>query len=301
MASTPKSIRKNKKIIAKRIVTSPTITSTTSGFEGEFFNSKCNPCYQLSSTIKTTSSGCCCCCCCCGCCCSNNNNNNQQQQQPLPTINAKQIYLAHSNSGYKLVQVIDKKIAKRTVKNKLNYDIKLKYNKYYAKKAYKNKLPLSLQPIDVKDFERQDMMPAIPEPKIASTTISSAYDISCNQVVNCNGYLKKFIEKTKKNLKAQTMKKKCPAVNTAENAIGKKEEFISDKIDSIKKRKICLFQRKLKKSLIKQSDFKIENNLKLNGELVLAENNDNIENRSFVQDTFLTDFNQFGQFRVWYV
>ena len=53
--------------------------------------------------------------------------------------------------------------------------------------------------------------------------------------------------------------------------------------------------------MIKQSDFKIENNLKLNGELVLAENNDNIENRSFVQDTFLTDFNQFGQFRVWYV
>ena len=275
MASTPKSTRKMKKLSSKCAST----LNTSSDFE--FLASKCtSSCYhQLSSTIKTSASSTCCCCCCC-CCCGSN------QQHHSITQNSKQIYLARSNSGYKLVQVIDSnnKASQRisSVKNHKNayYDLKSKYNKYHnARKSYK--LPLSLRPVDVQEFERQTIQPIIPSQvasQISSTTAATtSYDVSCNQVMNCNGYLRKLIEKTKK--KAQSMKKK---------SVDKNE------LDSVKKHKMSLFPRKVKKSLIKQNEFKIEDNAD-------DENIDNIENRSFVQDTFLTDFNQFGQFRVWYV
>ena len=271
MASTPKSIRRMRKLSISRRAPS-TITTTASEFDAELLSTRCTSCYQLSSTIKTTTSttekSCCCCCCCC--CCGSASKNNNQPQQP------NQIYLARSNSGYKLVQVIDDKVMQR---RKMNNDIKSKYNKYYLNNK-KNKLPLSLQPVVEK----------ISVQKQATTvSSSSSYDVSCNQVVNCNGYLKKFIEKTKKNLKKKTV----------DDGLAAKEQIknINEKFDSIKKRKISLFQRKVKKSLVKENEFKIESI-----DNVLVENNsDMIENRSYVQESYLSDFNQFGQFRVWYV
>ena len=295
MASTPKSMRKMKK---RTVIAASTIANTTtSDFDGvEFLNTKCtSSCYQLSSTIKTTSSSTCCACCCCCCCCASNN---QQKQNSLATHNTKQIYLARSNSGYKLVQVIDgnNKISKRVSAarnntNKFNYyDVKNKYSKYYASRK-SHKLPLALRPIDIQEFERQNSEPLVkkvPQVSSSTTTTSTSYDVSCNQVVNCNGYLKKLIEKTKK--KAQSMKKKSCTSSSSEERNN----------DLIKKHKISLFSRKVKKSLIEQSEFKIESNTNRIIE-VDGETNDFVEDRSFVQDTFLTDFNQFGQFRVWYV
>jgi hypothetical protein len=278
MASTPKSIRKMRKLsISRRVPSTITTITNASEFDADFLSTRCTSCYQLSSTIKTTTltttekSCCCCCCCCCGGSASNNNNN---QQQP------NQIYLARSNSGYKLVQVIDDKVMQR---RKMNNDIKSKYNKYYLNNK-KNKLPLSLQPVVEK----------ISVQKQATTvSSSSSYDVSCNQIVNCNGYLKKFIEKTKKNLKKKTV----------DDGLAAKEQQIkniNEKFDSIKKRKISLFQRKAKKSLVKENEFKMES---IDNVLIENSNNnsDMIENRSYVQESYLSDFNQFGQFRVWYV
>jgi hypothetical protein len=279
-----------KKLSTKRIAPFASTTTTTNDFDFDFLSSKCtSSCYhQLSSTIKTTATSACCCCCCCCCCCGGSN----QQQQSI-SQNSKQIYLARSNSGYKLVQVIDNKVSQKisSIKNHKNayYDLKSKhYNNYNSRKSYN--LPLSLRPIDAQEFENNNIVQPIIKPKVAqspkictsTTATTTSYDVSCNQAVNCNGYLKKLIEKTKK--KAQSIKKK---------GVGKTD------IDSIKKHKMSLFPRKVKKSLIKQNEFKVESSNNVGGGD--DEISDNIENRSFVQDTFLTDFNQFGQFRVWYV
>ena len=92
--------------------------------------------------------------------------------------------------------------------------------------------------------------------------------MTCKNVITCNDYLKKILKKTKK-IKMESKKLKT-----------------SKKVTKVKKQMAY--------------ENKVVDEKRLN-EIVIKTESKDIENRSYVQNTYLNNFNQFGQFRIWYV